>query len=125
MRRFVEWEARVQTAVICYQLLYHYCVYFYDSITFENNSKLHRQLRGRRQHREEQGMALMGEQPEFVARLAADGAACIRGAFDAGWVELARAGIQRHIAQPSPVFRNQTGSTSWRERVCQDVEKLE
>src|SRR3546814_2972655 len=51
-------------------------------------------------------MALMGEQPEFVARLAADGAACIRGAFDAGWVELARAGIERNIAEPSPFFRN-------------------
>src|SRR3546814_10076363 len=51
-------------------------------------------------------MALMGEQPEFVARLAADSAACIRGAFDAGWVELARAGIERNIAEPSPFFRN-------------------
>ncbi|TAL81671.1 MAG: phytanoyl-CoA dioxygenase [Candidimonas sp.] len=48
----------------------------------------------------------MDEQREFVARLDADGAVCLRKAFDAGWVELARKGIERNIAEPSPFFRN-------------------
>jgi len=42
----------------------------------------------------------------FVQRFEADGAVCLRGVFSDEWVELARRGIERNLAQPSPFFRN-------------------
>jgi len=72
----------------------------------------------------------MNEQPEFVARLDTDGAVCLRKAFDAGWVELARKGIERNIADPSPFFRNLGGdgggflSDIWSRRYIPEFERF-
>src|SRR3546814_17026013 len=47
----------------------------------------------------------MGDQADFMDRYAEDGVVCIRKAFSDEWVELARQGIEKNIAQPSPFFR--------------------
>jgi len=48
----------------------------------------------------------MNQELSFVKRFEADGAVCLRQAFGASLVELARQGIERNIARPSPLFRN-------------------
>jgi ectoine hydroxylase-related dioxygenase (phytanoyl-CoA dioxygenase family) len=48
----------------------------------------------------------MAMELDFADRLRADGAVHLGGAFDARWVELARAGITRNIARPSPLFND-------------------
>jgi ectoine hydroxylase-related dioxygenase (phytanoyl-CoA dioxygenase family) len=48
----------------------------------------------------------MDDTLELVKRFQADGAVCVRGAFDGHWLELARRGIDRNIATPSPFFRS-------------------
>lgn len=47
----------------------------------------------------------MEGKPEFTEHYARDGVACIRQAFSDEWVKLARLGIEKNIAQPSPFFR--------------------
>lgn len=40
-----------------------------------------------------------------IESFAQDGVACIRGAFDAGWIERLREGVDATIADPSPMHR--------------------
>lgn len=48
----------------------------------------------------------MLENPDIAERFTADGAVCMRQAFGAEWIALAREGIERNIANPSPFFRS-------------------
>ncbi len=54
---------------------------------------------------DEKALDMTTQQP-FVELFDADGAVCIRKAFNDDWVDVARQGIARNIANPSPFFRN-------------------
>jgi len=48
--------------------------------------------------------------PEDIATYMADGAVCLRGLLDAGWVDLLNRGVDRNIAEPGPYFVDFTGA---------------
>ncbi|PLC50392.1 phytanoyl-CoA dioxygenase [Pollutimonas subterranea] len=48
----------------------------------------------------------MDKQTSWCKQFAVDGAVCIKNAFDAEWIELARRGIERNMSDPGPFFRN-------------------
>lgn len=50
--------------------------------------------------------------PRQTARYRTDGVVCLRQVFDAEWIALAKAGIDRNIANPGPFFRDHTGPES-------------
>lgn len=70
----------------------------------------------------------MDKKQLILNRFETDGAICIRQAFDNKWIELARKGIERNIANPSPFFRNlgEKGggflSDIWSRRYIQEFE---
>ena len=43
-----------------------------------------------------------------VARYREDGAVCLRGAFDIGWIERLRAAVDADMAAPGPMVRRNT-----------------
>ncbi|MGB6105898.1 MAG: phytanoyl-CoA dioxygenase family protein [Pusillimonas sp.] len=72
----------------------------------------------------------MNDKSDFATRYAQDGAVCIRKAFSEDWIELARLGIEKNMARPSPFFRrldNGNGaflSDCWSRRHIPELEQF-